>query len=151
MHEMKRPRFWLVAVAAVLLAAGIGQADTAIKWYEYNAGTAAAKDAGKKTLLYFYTDWCTFCKKMDKQTFGNPAVSDYLADHYIAIRVNADAKRALARQYGTEGMPVSFFLTPEGQRISKLPGYIPPGRFLKILKYIGTDSYRKMPLGAFKE
>lgn len=44
---------------------------------------------------------------------------------------------------------MNFFLTEKFEVIGKLPGYLPPGDLLNILRYIHTDSYTKMTLGDF--
>jgi thioredoxin-related protein len=88
---------------------------------------------------------------METNTFRNTAVQTYLAENFIAIRIDADKNRQLARKYRTRGMPVSFFSDPPGGAHQQTAGLYPSDRFLKILKYIGTDSYRRMPLSAFRE
>jgi thioredoxin-related protein len=42
-----------------------------------------------------------------------------------------------------------WFLTPEGDRISNLPGYVDGSQLLKILKYIRTESYLTMSFQDF--
>ena len=30
-----------------------------------------------------YTDWCGWCKKMDKETFNHPVIAKYINENYI--------------------------------------------------------------------
>jgi thioredoxin-related protein len=71
---------------------------------------------------------------MEKETFQNPLVVSFINENFIAIRVNADKKKKIASSYGVIGIQTSWFL--EGNGIANLPGYIPPERFLSMLKKI---------------
>jgi thioredoxin-related protein len=119
-----------------------------IKWISYNEGMTAGGKEGKKIFLSFYADWCTFCAKMDKETFKDPAIVKYLNEHFINIKIDTEKENEIARKHFVRGLPMTWFLESNGDKISSLPGYIPPDMFLQILKYIETDSYKKM---TFKE
>ena len=99
-------------------------------------------------LLNFYADWCTFCKKMDKETFTDPDIVKLLNKEFISIKVNKDKEEAVARKYFVRGLPMIWFMEPDGEKISSLPGFIPPEMFMQILKFIDSNSYKKM---TFKE
>ncbi|MGD1840021.1 MAG: thioredoxin family protein [Thermonemataceae bacterium] len=44
----------------------------------------------KKVFIDFYTDWCTYCRKMDKVVFTKPVVIEVLNDQYYAVRFDAE-------------------------------------------------------------
>ncbi|MEL6256358.1 MAG: thioredoxin fold domain-containing protein [Bacteroidota bacterium] len=44
----------------------------------------------KKVFIDFYTDWCSYCRKMDKKVFTNPEVIDVLNEEYYSVRFNAE-------------------------------------------------------------
>ena len=120
-----------------------------IKWYSYDEGIALGKRQGKKMYLYFWAEWCTFCKKMEGETLNKSLVSSYLNKNFISIKVNSDKERETASLYYVRGFPTSWFLTEDGQKISNLPGYVPPDMFLRILEFIHSDSYKKMTFGDY--
>jgi thioredoxin-related protein len=120
-----------------------------IKWYPYEEGLALGKAQGKKVFLFFWTEWCVYCKKMDKETFSKSPVIVYLNDHFISIKVNSDKARKTAIQYAISGVPTSWFLAENGGKISNLPGYVPADMFLPVLKFIHTDSYKTMTFGKY--
>ncbi|UCH00775.1 MAG: thioredoxin family protein [Deltaproteobacteria bacterium] len=107
-----------------------------IKWYTYDEGMALGKNEKKTVFFYFYADWCPYCRKMEKETFQNPSVVSFINENFIAIRVNADKEKKIASNYGVIGLPTSWFLEGNGDKIGNLPGYIPPERFLSMLKKI---------------
>lgn len=45
----------------------------------------------KKVLLYFYTDWCTYCRKMDKEIFPKPEVQGILNKMYYVVKFDAES------------------------------------------------------------
>ena len=120
-----------------------------IKWYTYDEGVALGKSQGKKIYIYFWADWCTFCEKMEKETLSKPLVSSYLNKNFISIKVNSDKEKETASQYFVRGFPTSWFLTEDGEKISNLPGYVPPDMFLQVLEFLYSDSYKKMSFGDY--
>ena len=119
-----------------------------VRWYGYNDGMALAKEQKKKVFLYFWATWCPYCEKMEKETLSKKEVAAILNKEFIPIKVNSDADQRLATQYFVRGLPTTWFLTETGEKISNLPGYVAPDLFLPILRYIHSDSYKKM---TFKE
>jgi len=50
---------------------------------------AQAKAEGKKILLDFTgSDWCSWCKKLDKEVFSQQAWKDYAAKHLVLVEVD---------------------------------------------------------------
>ena len=97
---------------------------------------ALEKTQKKKVFLHFYANWCRYCRKMAKETFQDLSVVAFLKGNFISIRVNTDKQRKIAASYGVRGVPSTWFLKENGERIGNLPGYIPPGRLLSILKKV---------------
>lgn len=132
----------------VWLPSGLAAPDR-IKWYSYDEGMALGKREGKKVFLHFYANWCAYCVKMAIKTFNDPLVVNYLNKNFISIRVNADREKKLVRDYSVRGLPSNWFIGENGEKISNRPGYIPPEMLVNMLKYIQTDSYKKMTFKKF--
>jgi thioredoxin-related protein len=49
------------------------------------------------------------------------------------------------------GLPTNCFMDAKGESISSIPGYLPTDKFIKILKFIQTDSYKTMSFSQFEE
>jgi thioredoxin-related protein len=120
-----------------------------IHWYDYEEGTALMQSEGKKGFLTFYADWCRYCKLMENETFQNSAVVAYLNRNFVAMKINSEEDRKRTREYSVIRLPISWFLSPNGERISNREGYLPPEDMLNLLKYVNTDSYEKMSLLEF--
>lgn len=122
-----------------------------IKWHSYKEGIALGKSEEKKVFIHFWAKWCTYCVKMKKGTFADPLVADYLNKNFIPVMIEVDKERKITDEYKVRGLPNNWFVTEKGERIANRPGFIPPGKFLVLLKYISTDSYKKMDLKKFSE
>jgi thioredoxin-related protein len=120
-----------------------------IDWNDYTPGMTRAKHQEKNIFLYFYAQWCTYCTKLKQTTFLDKKVQSYLEDHFISISVDTDKNQTLSRNWQVTGLPTMWFLTPEGDRISSLPGYVDGPQLLKILRYIHTRSYHTMSFEEF--
>ena len=131
-------------------AASAGEPAGKIAWQSYDTGISMARDQGKKIFLYFHANWCTYCKQMEASTFTEAAIIDYLNDNYIAITVDSDKEKRIASRFGVRGLPTSWFLKSDTGKLSSLPGYIESDRLLTILKFIHTESYKKMSYQDFK-
>ncbi len=136
-------------IALVFPHARAQAASDSIRWYTYDEGVALGTKENKKVYLHFWAEWCTFCIKMEKETFSNASVIAYLNKHFISIKVNTDKEKELAGRFGIRGVPDNWFIDENSEEISNRSGHIPVKIFLPILKYIHTDSYKQMTFGKF--
>ncbi|MDJ0810348.1 MAG: thioredoxin family protein [Desulfobacterales bacterium] len=107
-----------------------------VKWHTYKAGTDLARRQNKNMVIYFHADWCTYCGQMERETFGDAAVIEMLNNRAIAIKVDVDIEKRVARQFGVRGLPATFLLLNNGEQIGPLPGFIPPRAYLAMLSRI---------------
>jgi thiol:disulfide interchange protein len=149
----QRKRIWMTkriigVMIGLLILAGIfgGQQATAtssasqINWHTYKEGTEQARRQKKNVVIYFYADWCTYCVQMEKETFSDPSVIDFLNNKAIAIRIDVDHEKRIARQFGVRGLPATFLLLSNGHQVGPLPGFIPPRSYLAMLSRIFSQS-----------
>lgn len=122
-----------------------------IQWQPYETGIKMIEAQNKKGFLHFYTDWCTYCKIMNNQTFVDSKVIDYLNDNFVSIRVNADKQKEVARKYGVNRFPNTWFIAEDATSLSSQPGFIQPDMLLNMLKFLNTDSFKTMKFSEFME
>lgn len=132
----------------------------AINWLSYNEGLALAEKENKYVLINFYTDWCGYCKKMDKETYSNEEVKNILNKNFVIVKVNAESnnkviengeeitERELAKLYQVTGYPTTWFLESNHSRVAPLPGYVASEQFIPVLNYIGEGWHKSI---SFKE
>ncbi len=83
----------------ILLLAGpsaIAQQDRSVHWIGFEQLEDSLDAKPKKVFIDFYTDWCDYCRKMDKVVFTKPEVIDLLNEQYYAVRLNAETESVIA-------------------------------------------------------
>ena len=68
------------------------QQDTSVNWLTFEELEKALAAQPKKVFIDFYTDWCSYCRKMDKVVFTHPDVITTLNQEYYAVRFDAECK-----------------------------------------------------------
>jgi thiol-disulfide isomerase/thioredoxin len=120
-----------------LRAAGAAAAGKGISWTEnVDSAFAAAKSQGKLLMVDLYTDWCSWCKELDKRTYPDPAVIG-LASDFIALKTNPekDPRGAdLERKYAVQGYPAILFLEPDGTLVNRIEGFLEAAPFAKRMR-----------------
>jgi thioredoxin-related protein len=107
----------------------------AINWKsDFDAAMAEAKSSGKPLMVDFYTEWCTWCKKLEADTYTDNDVAE-LSNQFVCAKIDADKNRALVVKYMVRGYPTILFLNPDGQTSKIVSGYLPPQQFAGAMKF----------------
>jgi thioredoxin-related protein len=108
---------------------------------DWNKAVALSKAQHKPMFVDFYTDWCVWCKQMDKTTYKDKEVVDYVNANFIPVKVNAekDYGMAIAMKYRILGYPSFAYITEDGLLSSKTSGYLETSDFLKEIKEKSDD------------
>lgn len=61
-----------------------------IKWMSMDEALAAQKKKARPIFMDVYTDWCGPCKMLDKNTFHDPKVVEFINANYYAVKFNAE-------------------------------------------------------------
>ncbi|WP_339134436.1 MAG: thioredoxin family protein [Candidatus Electrothrix sp. GW3-4] len=131
----------LTILAAILLGnTYTAEAITTSKWYtkasSFEKIEEAAQKKNKPYILFFYTDWCGYCKKMNKKYLSNAKIKLILAKHY-RIKINPDngeEEKALATAKGVNGYPDFRIVHPDGHTLRIHP--FRDGGSLKVKAFI---------------
>jgi len=67
-------------------------AQNKIKWMTWEEALAAQEKSPRKILVDIYTDWCGWCKKMDKATFQKDKIAKYVNNNYYPVKFDAEYK-----------------------------------------------------------
>ena len=120
-----------------------------LKWLDWNTGYPLAKIQNKIILVDAYTDWCGWCKKMDKDTYTNPDIIKAINKDFIIIKFNPELENIVYELEGNKisgrelfgqltqgkstGFPTTYFIQPNTKQIQIVAGYIAPNDFMKVL------------------
>ena len=145
-----RRKIVLTMIVAFVLMPCHGRCE-AIDWKQYNEGVRLAKKQNKKIFLHFRTDWCGYCAQMERATFKDNSVVQFLNEHFVSIRVDGDKQKPIVKMYKVRGYPDNRFMDENKKEAFRIPGFVDPMTFLFFLEYIQTDSYKTMdPMQYYK-
>ena len=108
-----------------------------IDWVtDWDGAFARARDEKKMVVVDFYADWCVWCRRLDTTTYRDPEVVRYMSERVIPVKMDVEARpgKGLANRYGVDGLPTIVILSPEGEEIGRIPGYLRAEEFLATVK-----------------
>ncbi|HTQ08795.1 MAG TPA: thioredoxin fold domain-containing protein [Fimbriimonadaceae bacterium] len=129
-------------IAVLLLCFAVAGANAAgIAWAKaYSAAKESSKSTGKLIMIDFYTDWCGWCKKLDADTYPDPAVVDE-STKFVPIKLNAEKDAdgiRLAKKFKVDGYPTILFIDSNENLVYKIVGYAPPKDFAVSMEKAAT-------------
>ena len=161
-----------ILLLVLLVAFGSTQAQQ-INWMTMEEALAAQKKEPKKIFMDVYTTWCGPCKLLDKNTFGDEDVIEYVNKHYYAVKFNAEgndpvtyqdftytnpnykperkgrnAQHLFAHALKVTAYPTVVFFKENGDLIQAVPGYRTPQQLEIFLKMIHNNDYLKLTTAA---
>ncbi len=136
-----------------------------VKWMTFEEAVKRSKTEKRKIFIDVYTDWCGWCKVMDKNTFSEENIAKILNEQFYPVKFDAEQKEdvlfngttfkfvpsgnkgyhqlAAALLNNQLSYPTVVFLDEEFRMIQPLAGYQKAPEFHKIIQFIGGDHYKK--------
>lgn len=129
----------------------------------YSDAAAKAKRENKMILVDVYTDWCVWCKRMDKDVYTDAKVQAEMEKYFAAAKLDAESattrsfkgstksEQAIAQDLRVSGYPTTVFLSPNEEVIQVIPGYVKAADFAMALRYIGSRAYEKQDFESWRK
>ncbi len=139
-----------------------------INWISFKEAFELNQKSPRKILIDVYTGWCGWCKVMDQKTFTQPAIIDYVNEHYYAVKLDAEQNaditvggQTFRKQGGSHELainllqgkmsyPSTVFMNEKMAVIQPIAGYLEARTFHQIITYFGGDYQAKEPFDTFK-
>jgi thiol-disulfide isomerase/thioredoxin len=94
---------------------------------------AAAKKAGQRVVIDFWTDWCGPCKTMEEWVWSDAEVVSVLGAGYVGVKLDGDLEKALATKFNVIGYPTMIVLDSSGKELARASGYQSSKQTLALL------------------
>ena len=144
-----------------------------INWISFEEAISQNKKTPKQFLIDVYTDWCGYCKKMDRNTYAFAPIASYINENFYAVKLNAEQKQeihylentfrfvaqgrrgyhefASALLQGKMSYPSTVFLSKEETLLTTIPGYLNTTLMEQLLVYFGEYKYENQEWTAFQK
>ena len=145
-------------------------ATTSIDWMTVEDAAGKLQKEKRPVLIDLYTTWCGWCRQMDKKTYSNKQVVQYLQEKFYTVKVDAETKAtitwngktyhfnpdyrsnefALYLTHGRLEFPTTIIIPPGGEP-QAIPGYMEPKELELLVKYFGEGNYNKVSFDEYQK
>lgn len=102
----------------------------------YNRAVQLQRELKVPLIVYFYTDWCPYCRELDNEYLSHPAVEAYLRG-VVKVRINPEhgpAEREIGNRYDVTGYPRFYVIrtpssAPRNLQPFRRSGVLSPEQF----------------------
>jgi thioredoxin-related protein len=144
-----------------------------LNWLSFAEAVELNKKNPKKILIDIYTDWCGWCKVMDKNTYTNAYIINYINKYYYAVKLNAEQKDTVIFQghtfvnenkgvrsshqlaqsllNGKMSYPTTVFMNEKFEMLSPVAGYLKPEDIEPVLEFFALNKHLSMTYDQFKQ
>lgn len=164
-----------ILVIALLISIGSWKSveEVEVEWLTFEEAIVLHEEAPKKLLIDLYTDWCGWCKVMDRETYSKSEIADYINKNFYPVKFNAEQRQSVefnghTFEYIAQGRrgvhelaaaltnnqlsyPTTVFMDEELRIIQPIAGYLKPKQLEPILLYIGDDHFKSTKWEDFKK
>ena len=158
----------LIVITLLAMMGMSAMAQEKISWMSIEEAEARCAQAPKMIFIDVYTDWCGWCKRMDKSTFANPVIARYMNEHFYAVKLNAETSDTITfqgqqyvgyvREDGRQGShrlartllngrmsyPSYVIMNEEMRALQVIPGYQNEKAFEPMMHFFGDKVYLEM-------
>lgn len=140
-----------------------------IQWLTLEEAEAKMKEQPRPILIDLYTDWCGWCKVMDKKTYTQKDLIRYVNQKFYAVKLNAETRAGLTwkgknylfnPQYKTHDLaiyltggelsyPTTVFIPDYNSEPQPIAGYLEINHMETITTYFGEKMYGKQPFESY--
>jgi len=121
------------SLVAALVLAGRASGGEVLWASTFELGMKKAKSKDLPVMVDIYTDWCGWCKKLDKDVYSKPEVIA-LSKEFVCIKLNPEKDRRNGRLFKVDGYPAIIFTDAKGKELHRIGGYLAPEPFLAEMK-----------------
>jgi len=168
-------KVFMLSISALLFISitGLAQDVSTVKWYSMEEAEKLNKQQPRKIMIDVYTDWCGWCKKMDKETFNHPVIARYLNENYYPVKLDAESKEDIvfngntykhvaqgAKGYhelaagilnGEMSYPSIAYMNEKMELLGVIKGYKTVDVMEPLLNYIAEEKYTSESLENYQK
>ncbi len=130
-----------------------------IKWLGFNEGYELAKKKNKIMIIDVYTDWCGWCKRMDRDAYAKEEIISIIKKDFVPVKFNPEIEgvkyvyngksyngqelAGVLSNFQINGYPTTIFVYPKANKSEIVVGYKNAEQLKPILEDIKKRYYGK--------
>jgi thioredoxin-related protein len=103
---------------------------------DYNETRKEADKKGLPLILYFTTDNCPWCVKLQRDTFADPVIAKVMNDKFVPLKIYASQEPKLCELLNVRAFPTVILAGPDGKILMTVEGYQDAARFHDSLQRV---------------
>ncbi len=126
----------VLTIASLVASSPVGAQVTAnrIHWaHSPERAMSLARDSHLPILAFVTSENCTYCRKMERETWSNPQIIAQTQAGFIPLKLHASQHRKLVAELGVRAFPSTILFTPEGNVINGAKGFLRPNQLAGLL------------------
>ena len=127
-------------LAAIFLPPSVGMSQQPVHWEPtLESAQRLAGQTNRLVLIHFWAPWCAVCKRMEAEVLTQPSVAAELNADYVSVKINADQLPATAERYGVTALPTTAIVSPEGQLLDSMRGWVDADPYVARLNQVAAE------------
>lgn len=112
-----------------------GGSEDLIKWHtDLETAHQASLKSNKPVFIVFDASWCTYCRKLEKETLSDPRMARYLNQAFEPVHLDFDKDRKIADVLKVKSIPCTVVLSSEADLLARQVGYSKVPRYHAMLE-----------------
>lgn len=165
---MIRPGVLVASIAVglfmLLNSSLLANEDKGVNWLTIEQAQEQVAKEPRMVLVFVTTDWCSWCRRMEAETFAHPVIAEYMNNSFYPVKLNAEQTEpivfrgetyvnsnagqrraahdfAIALLQGRMSYPSMAFFDENLDLLTAIPGYRPPQNFEALLAFFETRAF----------
>jgi len=144
-----------------------------ILWLNLEEAEEKSSITHRKVMLFLFTDWCVWCKRMEKTTFKSDIIANYINSNFYPVKFDAEQQKSIEFQNknyafqdveprgvhelamelmgGRITYPTIAFFDENWQLIQSIPNFHSAEKFEQIITYFAEDFFKKTPWTSYQK
>ena len=158
----------VVSLAFTLFTSVWANENDGVQWLTIEEAQEQLNGEERMVFVYITTDWCSWCRRMEAETFAHPVIASYLNDYFYPVKLNAEQTDpivfkgetyinsnagqrrathdfAVALLQGRMSYPSIAFFDEKLDLLTAIPGFRPPQGMEAVLAFFETRAFEENP------
>ncbi|QDU11807.1 thioredoxin family protein [Gimesia aquarii] len=149
MQRLQTKNQWILTCLLTVLLVGLffdlsqaetktrsaSQTEDPINWHtDLETAHQASLKSNKPIFIVFDASWCTYCRKLEKDTLSDPRMAKYLNQAFEPVHLDFDKDREIANVLKVKSIPCTVILSSEADLLARQIGYSKVPRYHAMLE-----------------